>query len=399
MAQSYSVELYGEGAKPWIAALGADTAPIDTPIPEVITPPGGDRVGVFAVDWVRLTEAQKNGLSMLVARNFGISKEEAKASIPSQPVVLSAEICRMRRLSNEQIQMIRSGFSDNYKKKHPEADHMSEVFLVGREIICLLLGHDWWVRNVWEEMGQPTKRMAYLRLGTVDDKKRMESFDRVIDLADSLYALQHSVGFDFKLDEVRAISPEQPKVALEDLAIELQIAKMLVRSGNTIEFVIPTKIKGQDFDLRLDLQQGEQASVEIKCKREETCADASSLNNTLGDIRKQLPKGGPSLAFVRLPSEWISDQAFTSSVPSVLEAYFRNTTRVNAVILVWEEWLDLGETKRARVQRFKAEINPNPASRLPRLDKILPALDRNRVNEKAHFQMSYGDYGPSIVEN
>ncbi len=243
-------------------------------------------------------------------------------------------------------------------------------------------------------MGGAARRVQYLRLDIGTEWAPTESVDRVVDLADSLFAVQHSEGFDFKLDELRALSPERPKVHLEDIAIELQIANMLVRSGHKIEFVRAIGQRGQDFDLRLILGTGEIANVEIKCKREKTPASANSLRNSLQDMRRQLPTGTAGIGFVRLPYEWVSADGFADEVRPVLDEFFRNTTRVNAVVFVWEAWLDVGDGARARVQRFRNELNPNPACPVGALSTILPALDEVRVDDAAHFRLSFGDFGP-----
>lgn len=389
------IELVGGDVANFVSALGSNIVPINPPVPHALTRPDGERTGAFLIDWDQLTDEQRDGLAKLVSETHDISVVEALENIPSQPVSIDAQYCLMRRVTREQIELTRKGFLENYKRKHPSADHLNELAMTAREIVCFLLGHDWWVRNVWQEMGQAARRMEYLRLDMKTERAPTESVDRLISLADSLFAVQHSKGFDFKLDELRAMSPEQPNVVLEDIAIELEVAKLLVRSGHEIEFVEPKKDqRGQDFDLRLTLRTGENANVEIKCKREETPVNAKSLRNSLRDLRGQLPKGIAGVGFVRLPYEWVADDGFADEVRSVLEGFFRNTGRVNAVVFVWEEWLDLGDGALARAQKFRIELNPNPACPLDALATILPALIEFHVDDAAHFRLSFGDFGP-----
>ncbi len=149
--ESYEVELVGNEVARIVVAIGANTAPVNPPVPYAKTLPDGERMGVFLIDWDQLTYDQKTGLANLVSETHGISVGEAMESIPSQPVSIDARYCVMRRVSQDQIEMIRKGFLENYRKKHPEADHIVEVAMTAREIVCLMLGHDWWVTNVWQE--------------------------------------------------------------------------------------------------------------------------------------------------------------------------------------------------------------------------------------------------------
>ena len=115
---------------------------------------------------------------------------------------------------------------------------------------------------------------------------------------------------------------------------------------------------------------------------------------TLSDLRRQLPKGTAGIGFVRLPYEWVNADGFADELGSVLDEFFRNTSRVNAIVLVWEEWVDLADGKRARLLKFRHELNPNPACPVGALGTFLPALDENRVGDAAHFRLSFGDFGP-----
>ena len=69
-----------------------------------------------------------------------------------------------------------------------------------------------------------------------------------------------------KIKDLLEISPSNPKVILEDTVIELKIAKMLVKRGCRVRFVLRTGKKGGDFDLQVTLPSERVYTLKLNVK-------------------------------------------------------------------------------------------------------------------------------------
>jgi hypothetical protein len=288
MPENLAITITGSLLQEWMEVFGTDTVPIDPPIPVAIEQTDGSRSGAFVVAFEKLAQEQQQRVVKHLADKHGLAISEVKEVLGRDGLAVPAEHCVMQRVTKSQIDMIRHGFRENFMPRHPEADEIVEAFTIAREIICFRLGHEWWTRNVFDELGSNAERMRYLRPSLGGEKERLESQDRVIDLADSLFLLQDCEGFDLKIRDLRKVSPTRPHVALEDAAIELQVAKTLVKSGHDVRFVAPSRTKSQDYDLQVNFKERISLNTEIKCRREDTAANVSSLRRIMNRAARDI---------------------------------------------------------------------------------------------------------------
>jgi len=138
----------------------------------------------------------------------------------------------------------------------------------------------------------------------------------------------------------------------------MEVAYSLKSRGFAVEFVVPSRIKGQDYDLAVQI--GEQRlAIEVKCRTLDSPFDENSLKNPLKHAaRLQLPKEGSNVIYFRIPTRWTLESSFIAAADNVLSHFLRDYTRINMVVLWWEEWSTLGPF--GRTSRFKLYVNTKP---------------------------------------
>jgi hypothetical protein len=195
---------------------------------------------------------------------------------------------------------------------------------------------------------------------------------RVIGLAEDLLVCQYLNGF----------AEQREQMSTRDvigLYHELRVARLLQNSGHEVEFVVPSGKKGADFDLLVDGK----LAVDAKAKQDEATYKKSSLRNALlSDARRQLPADGPGLLALRVPDTWVLGGDFIHEADDLFADVLRQTGRVNALLLLWDEWLP-GEAGGALcITRFRVWENASPRTDFPDLPRILrsAALDGSMQN-------------------
>jgi hypothetical protein len=179
-----------------------------------------------------------------------------------------------------------------------------------------------------------------LRLNLATDRESLESVDRMIDLADSLFCLQECEGFHLKIKDLKEVAP-----------------------------------------------------TEVKCKREDMSMDANSLRRTLYIAEKQLPTNAPGVIFARLPTARGRDASFSSQVTKVFRNFFQNVHHISAVVLVWEEWIKLSGDHNSRLLRYRSNLHPSPKYPVDGLDEILLPADSIPDDRGLFLSLSFGVFG------
>lgn len=371
MIENYTVKLVGSSAREWIEVLGTDIVHIDPPIPQVIELPDGSSLMTYFLDLNKLTPNQKSRLFQYLIGKYSSPIENIKEQFDTSGLFVPEEACVMPRITEKQVNMMRGIVKDYYEELHRTCDALLEALSLSVKILRMMLGHNWWAKNIKSMISVSDPRLAYLRPSLENEQQQYEAQDRMIDLADSLFLLQHCEGFESRLETLRELSNEKPKVLLEDIAIEFNVAKKILRNGHSIKFIKPSGVKGNDFDLEIKFQKETEIYAEVKCKRENIAINVDSLRRVLYDAEKQLPRTTPSIVFVRLPTKWITDTDFVSRIDRVIFNYFRNVLHVNAVVFVWEEWVNASGNRKANLQKFRLMLHPSPKYPLNDLDKQL----------------------------
>jgi hypothetical protein len=278
------------------------------------------------------------------------------------------------------IEFVRD-FRSHCKATSTEINDLLELYTLSGNILCHFLGPGWVMENIF---GKPMPKDKFFKAVSQEgSKERFQNQDRAIELAEILFNLQFINGMDKRLNELRCGT-------VESSVAELEGAKLLVKSGLSVQFVNPVGQKGFDYDTELYLPNGTKVCCEMKCKIEGTKLSKATLKETLRKARDQLPKDALGLIFVKIPEEWVKQQICEEVMLNTLQEFFRRTQRVFAVIFHWEEWYFRENTtstqpiydlaKAVRVVRFREEVNEKPK---------LKDLGINKIMERVKFGASF----------
>ena len=149
-----------------------------------------------------------------------------------------------------------------------------------------------------------------------------------IHIADLIWRLRDKDGFSTLLKK-------NGDRSFESTYFELVAAELVDSSSTSIDFVIPSGIKGQDFDLRASGFLGyNQCCIEIKSRRI-AFKSKRALRYFLNDARSQLPRGGTGILICKIPQEGHYTSA--TQVISDIATWMRtSTTRIKRVVLCWD---------------------------------------------------------------
>ena len=208
------------------------------------------------------------------------------------------------------------------------------AFTLGLGIARYWLGLDWIEKHVNPEDPAP----GFIRLELLDtDKSHIQTY-RVADLGELLYNLQHVPGFDERVEEIRTADFPEPSIA------ELHVARILFVNDWEFRFIPRRGTRGADYDLEVDGTSG-LICADVKCKIEATELSAKTIENTLRELRNQLPKDRPGVFFVKIPQHWTEQKDFAVTTGTAANAFFASGTgRVVSVIFYAEPLVFSGDT-------------------------------------------------------
>lgn len=177
---------------------------------------------------------------------------------------------------------------------------------------------------------------------------------RIGSVADWLYNSQDITGFR---DRIKITSP----VDLESAFGELQCAMLFAHPSLKPRFIIPSGVKGKDYDAELSTPSNQIICCEIKTKLECHEYSSNSVFNTLESARKQLPKSNSSMVFLKIPEDWTYQPDTNKLVDESVQRVFRQSHRMVAVIIVWEQNTNYGEVVETSYQ-FRVVHNRRSAN-------------------------------------
>ncbi len=236
-------------------------------------------------------------------------------------------------------------------------NYADEVFLaygLAIEVLRFYLESEWVNTNVFPfekvTTSQAHSRRSFLRTESSKHDEKFEYQDRVIKLAELLFNLCSVEGFEEKLEDLS-------NKDLESVYAELQCAGFIAHRSIPFRFVTPSGTRGCDYDVEMLNVEGKPIPTEIKTKVEGTAISMSTIKSSLDAARRQLPSGCPGVAFVKIPEAWVSDPEVAEQVAQALEEFFRNTTRVAAIVFFWEEWMLLSTGQSVCLEKFRVKRN------------------------------------------
>ncbi|MCL5980305.1 MAG: hypothetical protein M1488_06465 [Gammaproteobacteria bacterium] len=201
--------------------------------------------------------------------------------------------------------------------------------VISHYIIDMTLGVDWFDSHC--QLGE--NRLAPFAQDLSTDSGAAEFHLNVVRLAHMLFQLRDTPGYD---DFISSLMTRD----FEPVFFELHAASLLFQNSCTVQFVKTTGIKGQDYDLRL-LIENKPVAVEVKSRRASPITDRKKLKNALSEARKQLPTDIPGIVCVAISAEFHTSPEFAhaeSEVEVALTEFLNSTKRVNRVLVFWHRF-------------------------------------------------------------
>ncbi|MFM5975493.1 MAG: hypothetical protein ACKPCG_22480 [Dolichospermum sp.] len=162
---------------------------------------------------------------------------------------------------------------------------------------------------------------------------RNKADTRIIHLAHMLWCLRIYSGFQEFLERNR-------KVDFESAYYEVTAAHWFSRVAESICFVIPTGVKGSDFDIKVNkFLSYDFLYVEVKA-RQQAFTNKNQIQDLFNKARKQLPENGNGVIFCKLElSEKLKQEDFIHAAQSCL----KTSNRISFIVFCWDAWTFLEE--------------------------------------------------------
>jgi hypothetical protein len=199
-------------------------------------------------------------------------------------------------------------------------DPTNRTFYLSIAILRHFLGSAWADEHI-----QDNGQSGYVRLNWSDSTRNQQQAFRIVDLAELLFNLQHTSGFDDCIERMRHGD-------IEGTYAELDFGRMLFQSNIDFRFVTRSGKKGDDFDIEISFADGTIVCADAKCKIEATEFSEQTVMNSLRHARGQFPKDKPSIVFIKVPPRWIGDNSNMKEIlTNVAKEFLRGTGRVVSV--------------------------------------------------------------------
>jgi hypothetical protein len=197
------------------------------------------------------------------------------------------------------------------------------VYHTARYILAEVLGQEWADSNV----GPTKKSGGFLKndFPHTDEEAAAAHFMRVTALAEMLLNLQRVAGYQECAGQLKTAAQ------IESTFAELEVGKLLYIYGIRFEFNKPKSKKTEDYDLHIWYRDGREAYADTKCKLESGTPSENTILTTLKRARSQLPPKLPGIVFVKVPREWIEDEAYADRITEIAAEFLKGSSRVVSV--------------------------------------------------------------------
>jgi len=184
-----------------------------------------------------------------------------------------------------------------------------------------------------------------------ESDNRFTHMNRVVDLGNSLFELRNCINFNVLCERFRSRDTKP-------CFTEAQIAGSFANHGFKVEIVKETGVRGADFDF---IAHGASLDMSIEVTAKELAPlTVATIKNTLTEKRSQVPADRAAILYIVIPEEWASDaQVAETTFSEALGNFYERSRRFNAVVLVWEATLVLGEG-RISALTYRPYENPSP---------------------------------------
>jgi hypothetical protein len=220
---------------------------------------------------------------------------------------------RRNRITSQALQ-------DVFDQIPKELNGVTQSFALASAVVRGFLGEKWFDRHVMPNRRKP----GFLTINETDATTLDTSSYRIMDLAELLYNLQHVVGFDECITRMRDGD-------IDGTYAELDFGRMLYLHQIKFRYVVPSGLKGSDYDVDIIYPNGLAVCGDAKCKVETTEFSWKTIDGTLETARSQLPDEKPGIVFVKIPPKWMETANSANLCHAVGREFLRTTKRVVSV--------------------------------------------------------------------
>ncbi len=288
----------------------------------------------------------------------------------------------MEKLAIEDLTSIVRQVIENFHGKIYE-DH--KIYGLATVTLRHYLGDEWVNQNASALFQRKVitgnrKGRVFLRTGNLIVEESVRHELRIFQLAELIFNLQSVDGIDERILAIKEGCLESPYG-------ELECAAQIKKANLPFRFVNPSGIKRKDYDVEIVSNLEHCLNCELKVTTEEKDLQKSTILNKLNAARKQLPEGQPGIIFLKVPESWLNQPNAQHLLGEVLDQFFRNTNRVVAVVLRWEE-LKIVDLGMPAVLKMFVQIKENTESKFinPEIENILWQLNNPLKKDWIYFR-------------
>jgi hypothetical protein len=225
------------------------------------------------------------------------------------------------------------------------------TFTLAVSIIRHFFGQQWCEDQVIQDAAH-SRPAGFLRLDFTPGFAGEQKTARVLDFAEMLFNLQHVEGFDDRIGQMRSGQ-------VEAMFAEFDFARFLHLHDIHLKFVVPSGVKGKDYDFAIKYTDGREACADAKCRLEGTEMRADTIKNSLNKARtNSLPAGKPGIVFVKVPQTWLEREPVRIGIYAVVAEFLGNTERIVSVVVYATVATELAEQKMTLMRhRFHEFLN------------------------------------------
>jgi hypothetical protein len=193
-------------------------------------------------------------------------------------------------------------------------------------ILKYYLGKDWLLANVAQD-DEGSQPPGFFRLDFSTDIQRELKTARALELAEMMFNLQHAAGFQERMKQLRTGQ-------FEATFAELDTARFLHMHDLDFKFVIPSGVKGKDYDYEITYSDDCVVCADTKCRIEGQELRPETIETTLNHARRQnLPKKEPGVIFLKVPPAAYADPNNREAIPRVVNKFLAGTGRIVSVVV------------------------------------------------------------------
>jgi len=255
--------------------------------------------------------------------------------------------------------------SRTFAWRFPDIKPTSEAiqYNLAATVLRAFLGDSWCNEQLPGDLGAHPR----FQQAGVNSLKKMKTQAWTVGLAEMVFNLQAVAGFENRLKQF-------PRVDLESAVAELEGARLLALGDVPFKFVTETQQKGCDYDALVFLPSGAAACCEMKCKVDTTPLGHNTVQNSLKKASKQIPSSSPGIIFMKIPEGWVSQPEIKETMEAAVDGFFRNSQRVQSLIIFWDEWHQTETGSLLRLAKFREMTNSY--SRFPQKGRLLKTYDQ-----------------------